>query len=112
VKAESIKTNLEKIKNEIGQAKLVAVTKYSQVPDIQLAIDAGQNDFGENRVAELLEKAQALKEQNIKWHFIGKLQKNKINNLFKVPGLAYIHSVDSTELWQEGYWRLICRPPF
>ena len=63
------------------------------------AISAGQVDFGENYVQELKEKAGALSGKNIRWHFIGALQRNKVKYL---PGLVHlIHSVDSIELAEE-----------
>jgi len=98
--ADAIKKNLATVVSQIGEAQLLAVSKYSQVAEIRYALLAGQKDFAENRVADLLAKAQALLREEVQWHFIGALQKNKINNLFKVPNLTSIHSVDSLELWQ------------
>ena len=87
---------------------LVAVTKKRPLEDIEYAHQAGQRDFGENRVNELWEKATAMaekKQKDIRWHFVGNLQSNKINLLFKVPSLAAIHSVHSFSLMEELYAR-------
>jgi len=57
--------------------QLVAVSKIQSVADIQKLYDLGQRDFGENYVQELVEK-QPLLPSDIKWHFIGHLQSNKV----------------------------------
>ena len=62
---------------------------------MQEAYDAGQRIFGENKVQEILEKAPVL-PQDIEWHLIGHLQKNKIRKV--LPHCAMIHSVDSLAL--------------
>ena len=79
-------------------AKLIAVTKTKPASDIELAYQCGQRIFGENKVQELLDKANLLQLENIQWHFIGHLQSNKINMLLKVPNLKSIHSIDSIKL--------------
>lgn len=83
---------------ELGTAALVAVSKAARLEQIAELAQAGHRDFGENRVDQLLERAQALKDRSLRWHFIGHLQRNKIKQLLQVPGLAYIHSVDRLEL--------------
>ncbi len=85
---------------------LVAVTKKRPLEDIEFAYVAGHRDFGENRVDELQEKAQFFFEagfSDIRWHFIGHLQSNKLKKLFNIPGLSYIHSVDSFEILEKMY---------
>lgn len=80
---------------------VVAVTKYSPLEDIEISYDLGHRDFGENRVLDLQEKAESLSlegRDEVRWHFIGNLQSNKVNRLLKVPNLAFIHSVDSLSL--------------
>ncbi|XP_026323100.1 pyridoxal phosphate homeostasis protein [Hyposmocoma kahamanoa] len=81
---------------------LVAVSKIKPVPLIIQAYDAGQRDFGENYVNELVEKAtdsQIIEKcKDIKWHFIGHLQSNKINKLLSAPRLYMIQTVDSKKL--------------
>ncbi len=80
--------------------QLVAVSKYSTAEDIEVLYKAGQRAFGENKVQDLKIKQEKLKDLPISWHFIGALQKNKINNLIDLnPSL--MHSLDSLELAQE-----------
>ena len=83
-----------------GRAKLLAVSKTWPAVDAMHVYSGGQRDFGENKVQDLLEKATALQDDcpDIKWHFIGKLQSNKINQLLKTPNLISIHSIDSIKL--------------
>ncbi|TLS71112.1 YggS family pyridoxal phosphate-dependent enzyme [Aliarcobacter thereius] len=77
--------------------KIIGVSKYSSSDDIKTLYESGQRAFGENRVQDLKEKSESLDELPIEWHFIGTLQKNKINNLIDLnPTL--IHSLDSFEL--------------
>lgn len=71
---------------------LIAVSKGVEAEAVRAAYDLGQRDFGESRVQELVNKAEAL-PNDIRWHFIGKLQSNKIR---KVVGLvAMLHSLES-----------------
>ncbi|MFM7358328.1 MAG: YggS family pyridoxal phosphate-dependent enzyme [Sediminibacterium sp.] len=77
---------------------LVAVSKTKSIEEIRVLYDMGQRDFGENYVQELLTKQVALPE-DIRWHFIGHLQTNKVKQL---AGFVYlIHGVDSSRLLQE-----------
>ncbi len=80
------------------KAVLVAVSKTKPAEDIQALYDLGQRDFGENYVQELVDKAAALPE-DIRWHFIGHLQSNKVK--FVVPFVYLIHGVDSLGLLKE-----------
>ncbi|MBL7664350.1 MAG: YggS family pyridoxal phosphate-dependent enzyme [Bacteriovoracaceae bacterium] len=100
---QELAANLEKILNELVSAQLIAVSKNYPISDIQILYELGQRDFGENRVQELSEKAQELKVvcPDIRWHFIGKLQSNKLNQLAKVSNLVAIHSIDSLSLLQK-----------
>ena len=77
---------------------LVAVSKFKTVADIQALYDLGQRDFGENYVQELLEKEAQL-PKDIRWHFIGHLQTNKVK--FIAPFVHLIHGVDSIKLLKE-----------
>jgi len=80
--------------------KIIGISKYSTSDDVATLYNAGQRAFGENKVQDLKEKAEALEELPIEWHFVGTLQKNKINNLIDLnPTL--IQSLDSLELAQE-----------
>ena len=99
----SIKESIEQLNNTIAPfkgASLLAVSKTKPASDIQIAYECNQRDFGENKVQELLEKSLELKKKcpDIKWHFIGGLQSNKINMLLKTQGLVSIHSIDSIKL--------------
>lgn len=77
---------------------LVAVSKTKPVSDILELYHLGQRDFGENYVQELVEK-QAQLPKDIRWHFIGHLQSNKVKLI--VPFISLIHSVDSEKLLKE-----------
>lgn len=83
-----------------SDSNLLIVSKTRPIEEIQIYYDLGHRDFGENRVQELEMKAEALRDScpGIRWHMIGHLQSNKVNNLFKVPNLYAIHSVDDQEL--------------
>lgn len=78
------------------------MSKTKPVETIIEAYNVGQRHFGENYVKELEEKANDPKilEQckDIKWHFIGHLQRNKINKVIKLPGLYMVETIDSTKL--------------
>jgi pyridoxal phosphate enzyme (YggS family) len=76
---------------------LVAVSKLQPSEAIQAAYDAGQRDFGENYVDELLTKARSL-PRDINWHMIGHVQSNKLSKLLSVENLSVIHTVDSLSL--------------
>jgi PLP dependent protein len=77
---------------------LVAVSKTKPVEDIRALYNLGQRDFAENYVQELVEK-QALLPNDIRWHFIGHLQSNKVRSI--APFVHLIHSVDSLRLLKE-----------
>jgi hypothetical protein len=79
-----------------SSARLVAVSKTRPAEDVRAAFDAGQADFGENRVQEALEKIAATSDIPIAWHLVGHLQSNKAR---KAAGaFAWIHSIDGAEL--------------
>jgi len=77
---------------------LVAVSKKRPTADIMALYELGHRDFGENRVAELVEKHAAL-PKDIRWHFIGHLQRNKVRAI--APFIHLIHAVDSERLLRE-----------
>jgi len=92
----SIKENLEAFKAQLPQGvELVAVSKFHPVDELAQAYEAGQRLFGENRAQELVLKAPQL-PKDIRWHFIGHLQKNKVRAI--MPHVSVIESVDSVEL--------------
>ena len=94
--------NIEKYKSLLaelnGKATLVAVSKTKPLEDIQALYDLGQRDFGENYVQELVDKQAAL-PKDIRWHFIGHLQSNKVKYI--APFVHLIHGVDSVSLLKE-----------
>lgn len=91
---------LKKIQNQIQaySAQLIAVSKTKSNAQIMELYELGQRDFGENRVLELAEKYETL-PKDIKWHFIGHLQTNKVKYL--VPFVHLIHSVDRFKVLKE-----------
>jgi len=94
-----IQANLERTKQELpSTVRLVAVSKFHPEKVLREAYDAGQRIFGENKVQELVLKEGVL-PKDIKWHFIGHLQTNKVKNI--VPFIEMIESVDSLKLLQE-----------
>ncbi len=104
-----IKDNLNEVKENIvsacrvsGRASedvtLIAVSKTKPVEMLREAYDAGARDFGENKVQEILQKAPVLPE-DIRWHMIGHLQKNKVRQV--IDKVFLIHSVDSVDLAEQ-----------
>lgn len=93
IKYKEIKAELDR-----KQVTLIAVSKTKPVEDIQALYDLGHRDFGENYVQELTEKYAAL-PKDIRWHFIGHLQSNKVK--FIAPFVHLIHGVDSENLLKE-----------
>lgn len=90
----------QQIKKSFGgkQVQLVAVSKTKPIEDIQGYYDMGQRDFGENYVQEFVEKVPVL-PADIRWHFIGHLQRNKVKLV--IPHVYLIHGVDSERLLSE-----------
>ena len=81
-----------------GKSTLVAVSKTKPAADIQELYELGQLDFGENYVQELRDKYEQL-PKDIRWHFIGHLQSNKVKYI--APFVYLIHGVDSYSLLKE-----------
>jgi pyridoxal phosphate enzyme (YggS family) len=92
--------NYKEILTELApkNVQLVAVSKIQTVSDIKKLYELGQRDFGENYVQELVEKQAAL-PADIRWHFIGHLQSNKVKQV--VPFVHLIHGVDTQKLLVE-----------
>jgi len=89
---------------------LIAVSKFQTIDAIRALYELGQRDFGENYVQELAEKAQTFLDDeitDIRWHFIGHLQSNKVKQV--LPYVSSIQSVDSFKLAQEisKRWRTL-----
>lgn len=104
-----IRENLSEVRKKIedaceraGRSKedvtLIAVSKNQPVERLREAYDAGVRDFGENKVQELVDKIPQLPE-DIRWHMIGHLQRNKVKYI--VDKVWLIHSVDSLRLAEE-----------
>src|SRR2546430_14210476 len=105
----SILDNLERVREQIAQAaakagrdvkdvELVAIAKTHPAEKVREAVEGGQTLFGENRVQEARAKIPEL-SSNIRWHFVGHLQKNKVRQA--LPLFEMIHSVDSLALAQD-----------
>ncbi len=91
------KNRVIKILNEIDpKVTVVCASKYYEVEEIRILYDCGIRNFGENKVNSLLEKYEALKDLNIKWHMIGHLQRNKAKLI--LDKIDYLHSLDSLDL--------------
>jgi pyridoxal phosphate enzyme (YggS family) len=75
---------------------LIAVSKTFPIAAVRAAYDAGQRDFGENRVQDALQKMDASADMDIRWHLIGHLQSNKARRA--AERIALIHSIDSVDL--------------
>ncbi len=89
-----IRRSAERVGRDPNEIRLVAVGKGHPPESIVEAYELGLRDFGENRAQELKEKVEKLKDLDITWHFIGRIQTNKVK-LF-VPIVDYVHSV-----WRE-----------
>ena len=97
--ASSLQDRLSEVQAKVSEAAtqagrritLVAVSKTKPDEDVMAAYDAGQRDFGENRVQELAGKAQRL-PKDIRWHMIGHIQTNKIKDF--LPFVHLVHGVD------------------
>ena len=93
---DAIRAQVSEAANEAGQdVTLVAVSKTKPDADLIEAYDAGQRDFGENRVQELVGKAGRLPD-DIRWHMIGHIQTNKIKDF--LPFVHLVHGVDRTKV--------------
>jgi len=93
----SIKNEIEKV-GSLSSTEIIAISKTFPIEDILPLIEYGHVHFGENKVQEALEKWSKIKEQNknLKLHFVGKLQTNKVK--FILPLFDYIHSLDNLKL--------------
>lgn len=88
--------------------KIVAISKYSTTKEIEKLYRIGQRAFGENKVQDLRAKSSELEDLPLEWHFVGNLQKNKINNLLDISP-ALFHGLDSLELAHELQKKLEAR---
>jgi pyridoxal phosphate enzyme (YggS family) len=99
-KQMSISENIIEFKKQLADTdcKLIAVSKTKSADLIREAYNAGQRDFGENKIQELREKPGLLPD-DIHWHMIGHLQTNKVKYI--APFIYLIHAVDSLKLLKE-----------
>jgi pyridoxal phosphate enzyme (YggS family) len=95
---EQIASAVAKSERSVDEVELVAITKTHPVEKVREAIEAGQILFGESRVQEARVKIPEV-SSNIRWHFVGHLQKNKVRQA--LPLFEMIHSVDSLALAQD-----------
>src|SRR6266700_8266909 len=95
---EQIAQAAAKARRAVDEIELVAITKTHPAEKVREAIEAGQTLFGESRVQEARAKIPEL-PSNLRWHFVGHLQKNKIRHA--LPLFEMIHSADSLELAQD-----------
>lgn len=106
VETTHIPHNLSAVRERLAEAaraagrppdsvRLIAVSKTFSIECVRAAAAAGQQDFGENRVQEALEKIEASADLPVRWHLIGHLQSNKAK---KAPAFHAIHSVDNLDL--------------
>ena len=99
-KIQLIKRNIEGAAKNAGRSvdeiKLIAVSKTRNVTELQQAIDAGLNVFGENTVQDAMTKIPVLGTEKNEWHFIGHLQSKKVK--FIPNNFRWIHTIDSIQL--------------
>ncbi|AMW33666.2 hypothetical protein SAMN04488510_10748 [Fervidobacterium changbaicum] len=95
----NIKAHAQKVGRDYSDIKLVAVTKTHPIELLNLAVKIGIRTFGENYAQELRDKAKALEGVDIEWHFIGRIQTNKVKYI--VPVAKMIHSVYRFEELEE-----------
>ena len=94
-----IRQNIEELKLRIPEeVKLLAVSKTKPLEELEEAYIAGMRDFGENKVQELVKKSESF-HNDVRWHFIGQLQSNKVKYL--VDKVYLIHSLASISLLNE-----------
>ncbi|MCS5590998.1 MAG: YggS family pyridoxal phosphate-dependent enzyme [Gammaproteobacteria bacterium] len=97
-----IADNLAQVQSRIDSVshnqsvQLIAVSKTRSANEIQSAVDAGQQHFGENYLQEALEKIDSLQDQDLIWHFIGPIQSNKTSKI--AENFDWVHSVDRVKV--------------
>ena len=93
------KIKYAEIKNELAERNidLVAVSKIRSADEILELFNDGQKDFGENYVQELLDKQLQLPAE-IRWHFIGHLQSNKVKSIIPFVNLIHVNSLNNSRI--------------
>ena len=100
---DEILTKIEKARLSVNQHQIVKIVSASKSADtsmIEAMYNIGQRSFGENRIQDMSDKVNALEHLPLEWHFIGRLQSNKINQLIDLNPFM-MHSLSSLELAQE-----------
>lgn len=100
---DEVLNRIEAVRLEINEhqiIKIIAASKYVDADEIEAFYKVGQRAFGENRVQDFKTKAQALENIPLEWHYIGRIQSNKINALLELSP-TLIHSCESFEMAQE-----------
>lgn len=100
---DEILTKIENVRVRVNQhqiVKIVAASKSATPPMIEAMYTIGQRAFGENKIQDMSEKVHTLVHLPLEWHFIGRLQTNKINQLIDLDPFL-MHSLSSLELAQE-----------
>ena len=102
-KMSKIKKNIHTIKdqlinesNNLGEIKLMAVSKSQSIDNIYEAYNAGQKIFGENYLQEAIKKIQTINHQDIEWHFIGPIQSNKCKLI--AENFSWVQSIDRIKI--------------
>ena len=95
----NVRAAAEKSGRDPSRVRLVAATKTVSVERVREGVNAGLSLLGENRVQEALPKIEALAQTQVRWHFIGQLQRRKVRSIIGLFDL--IHSIDSLELAHE-----------
>jgi len=94
---ERIRAAATQAGRDSSEVRLIAISKLQPAAAVREAYAAGQRDFGENYVQELVQKAEQLKDlTELRWHAIGHLQRNKVRHVVSLTEL--VHTVDSAEL--------------
>jgi pyridoxal phosphate enzyme (YggS family) len=93
---EQVARAADRVRRDPASVRLIAVSKTFDIDHVRAAADAGQIDFGENKVQEALEKMDRTADLALRWHLVGHLQSNKV----KKAGSRFdtIHAVDGAEL--------------
>ena len=98
-KEMTIADAIKEFKNELGEeVTLVAVSKTKPNELLMQAYDAGQRDFGENKIQEMSDKADSLPD-DIRWHMVGHVQSNKVK--YMAPYVHMVHAVDKYKTLKE-----------
>ena len=97
---ERVKQACERSGRDRSEVTLIAVSKTKPLSDLKEIYDAGARDFGENKVQELMDKIPEMPD-DVRWHMIGHLQRNKVKYLARYDNIVLIHSVDSYRLAEE-----------